>query len=728
MLGGQVDTATNLRLWEASRGNPLFLRELVLDGRDRGALAERGGVWSWEGRLGGGTRLTELIEARLSGLATKDRRVLEELAAGEPLGPAILGGAEKVAALERLEARGLVTTVEDGRRTTLRLSHPLYAEALRTGTGPLRRRAVQRAQAENLAATGVRRRHDVLRLATWQVDGGGPVDRVSLVEAARQARALFEHTLAERLARRAVEEGGSVEAALVLGDTLYWQGRHREAQEVLDLTATGAVDDEQRATSAISRSSNLFWGLGRGEEAQQLLRSTSEQVDDPDWRDELTAHWASLRLFGGHVEQARVAAEAVLFRPGASERAQARALATVIPAWTLAGRPESAAMIASVVLADVVGPAGTAAEHPGLVAELLQGQAVAYWLGGRLADMEQVAGEGYRAAVERAADDYRGPWALLLGWAALARGHASTARDRLREAAALLQRQDVGGFLPWCLAAGAHACALLGDVASAENALVEARRCRLESVRIHDVELVLAGAWVKAAAGEVSAAASQAAEAADVAAASGMGIVEVLALHDAMRLGGGVAVARRLVERAAPLEGALAPALADHARAVVAGDAGELDRAADAFVALGMPLVAAEAAAGAADLHRVAGRASSQLAALSRSRSLAETCEGARTPALLRAGQAPDLHWLTRREREVVELAARSLTKRQIADRLVVSIRTVGNHLNHAYAKLGVTCREDLDRLVGLGAGVQRESASPRTQGSRPPGAQGEQG
>jgi DNA-binding CsgD family transcriptional regulator len=45
-------------------------------------------------------------------------------------------------------------------------------------------------------------------------------------------------------------------------------------------------------------------------------------------------------------------------------------------------------------------------------------------------------------------------------------------------------------------------------------------------------------------------------------------------------------------------------------------------------------------------------------------------------------------------------LAARGLSNREIADRLFVSIRTVGNHLNHAYAKLGARGREDLDRLL----------------------------
>ncbi len=45
-------------------------------------------------------------------------------------------------------------------------------------------------------------------------------------------------------------------------------------------------------------------------------------------------------------------------------------------------------------------------------------------------------------------------------------------------------------------------------------------------------------------------------------------------------------------------------------------------------------------------------------------------------------------------------LAARGLTNRQIAAHLVVSVRTVDNHLHSAYAKLGVAHRHELAGIV----------------------------
>jgi DNA-binding CsgD family transcriptional regulator len=48
---------------------------------------------------------------------------------------------------------------------------------------------------------------------------------------------------------------------------------------------------------------------------------------------------------------------------------------------------------------------------------------------------------------------------------------------------------------------------------------------------------------------------------------------------------------------------------------------------------------------------------------------------------------------LTRRELEVAELVAQGWTNREIAERLVISPRTVETHLEHVKAKLGLSRR-----------------------------------
>ncbi|MGH3972048.1 MAG: response regulator transcription factor, partial [Pseudonocardiaceae bacterium] len=112
---------------------------------------------------------------------------------------------------------------------------------------------------------------------------------------------------------------------------------------------------------------------------------------------------------------------------------------------------------------------------------------------------------------------------------------------------------------------------------------------------------------------------------------------------------------------------------------------------------IGALLLAADAAAQAAAAHTRQDRRGSAHATTTRAHRLAQACEGARTPAL--AAIAAPLP-LTHREREVVTLAAGGLSNRQIAQRLVVSIRTVENHLYRATAKLGTSDRAELATLL----------------------------
>ncbi|MFF1278381.1 LuxR C-terminal-related transcriptional regulator [Streptomyces marokkonensis] len=141
--------------------------------------------------------------------------------------------------------------------------------------------------------------------------------------------------------------------------------------------------------------------------------------------------------------------------------------------------------------------------------------------------------------------------------------------------------------------------------------------------------------------------------------------------YDAVRLGA--------PERAA---GRLTGVFADHADALARGDGPALDRVAEELRRRGFLLFAAEAHAQAVSVHRepLAART-----ARTRAVALARRCEDARTPAL--AGLV--LGELTARQRQIVTLAAAGLSNRQIAERLTLSVRTVGNHLYAAYTRLG---------------------------------------
>jgi DNA-binding NarL/FixJ family response regulator len=71
---------------------------------------------------------------------------------------------------------------------------------------------------------------------------------------------------------------------------------------------------------------------------------------------------------------------------------------------------------------------------------------------------------------------------------------------------------------------------------------------------------------------------------------------------------------------------------------------------------------------------------------------------------------------LTPREVEVLRLVARGLSNKQIAERLVITRKTASNHVEHIYAKAGVSNRAQASLFAvkhGLMADVQVEAAGP---------------
>ncbi|CAL9286010.1 LuxR C-terminal-related transcriptional regulator [Streptomyces sp. SudanB182_2057] len=141
--------------------------------------------------------------------------------------------------------------------------------------------------------------------------------------------------------------------------------------------------------------------------------------------------------------------------------------------------------------------------------------------------------------------------------------------------------------------------------------------------------------------------------------------------------------------------------LARHADALARADGPALEEAAEALAERGFTLYAAEAYAQAARAHR---DPSAARRSRTRAVALARRCQGASTPAL--AGLV--LGELTARQRQIVALAAAGLSNREIAEKLTLSVRTVGNHLYSAYTRLGTGDRTALPWLLD---GPDRETA-----------------
>jgi DNA-binding CsgD family transcriptional regulator len=216
-------------------------------------------------------------------------------------------------------------------------------------------------------------------------------------------------------------------------------------------------------------------------------------------------------------------------------------------------------------------------------------------------------------------------------------------------------------------------------------------------VVLGDPELRSARVWIAVAEGDTAGGRASALEDAAAHLESGRLIAAARSLHDVARLGAPELAVERLSELASATDADVVALFAAHASALADADGARLSSVAERFEELGCLLWAAETYAGAAAAFEAEGRAASARSASSRAGNVLARCEGAGTPAL--AGTT--VGWsLTRRERDVALLAAQGLANREIADRLVLSVRTVESHLAQTYRKLGVGDRKALAEML----------------------------
>jgi len=687
-LGGPIEAGAGREFWAVTRGNPLYVRELVLGALESGALVERSGVWHLEDRLPSTTRLQDLVEQRIGGLSAEARSVIELLALCQPLELGYLETAVPPGVLELLERAGLVAIAVADQE--VRLAHPLHGEVVRAAMPRSRARAILLAQAGRLEAATPDPGPAALRIAVWRLDAGGRPDPAVLVRGAHLAR--YAHDF--RVVRRLIEAvpGGQLDAAgaLLLGEALYELGAFDASERVLASGQQLPSSEHVALRLAVTRAKNAQWGLCQPEAALAINAAARAVVTSPPLAEELVADEASILTFSGRPGRALAVLERIA---GGDRRTRVVRAIAGAPALAMTGRTGDAVRVAEDGFTDHAALGDDLAiAHPAMH---IVNQVFALTEAGRLADAERLA----RAGAEIAASD-RVPIAQIffaanLGRVATLQGRLATARRYYAEAAGLAQVHRFAGPRQLALSGLALAHAMLGDADGAGQALAE--RATGPAFGFRGPEQQLADAWTAIAARRPAEAAQRFRDAAAQAASTAHRTAESWLWHDLMRTSGQDTSAR-LRELADACDSPLISARARHAAGARARDARELAGAAADFEALGALLLAAEAAAGAAEAFSRAGDPRAATAALRRSSALAGACEGAATPGLVHGAAAVPL---SGREREIVMLAAEGMTSKDIADRLFLSVRTVNNHLQHAYTKLGVSSRAGLAKALG---------------------------
>ena len=686
-LGGPLAGASVRRLWQVSGGNALYVRELLVGAVRSGALEDDRGIWALRLPLTAPDRLVELVAARLEGLAPDTVAALEILAAGEPLGLALLESMTVPEALEDAERQALIEVGQDGVRSQARLAHPVYGEVLRRRTPRYRLRKIYRSLAEAVEGTGMRRREDLLHVGRWRLEGGVGGDPVLLTEAARRARQMFDMDLAARLARAAFDSGGGVSAGIVLGETEFSSGRFAEAEAILAGLIPLCASDAELASVANARAHVIGNLMGDPAAAAAVLDEALSAITDPAARLRLSVRAAMNRLFAGEPGAALGAVAGSLDSDDPEIASRSSYISSV--ALALMGRSQEAVSIAKHGF-EIHRHWRARTQLP--EAQLI-GAVLGHAAGGQLSRAEAEATRGFQACIEAGDKEGQASFCFLQGWVWVSQGRLATASRAFREGASINRDLRDVSALRWCLGGLALAEGMQGLRDEALAAVAELDEMPPNSLTIFEDLPDRGRAWASVASGEVSRARALLGEAARRAGSGHLVVAEAELLHDCARLGAPESAAIRLAELAATVDSRLIDAFAGHAAALVRRSAADLDAAAQGFQVLGAWLLAAEASTAAAVIYRAEGQARRASASTRMAAEFTAMCGEVRTPGL--AG-GPEAERLTRREREVAGLAAAGASNKEIAAKLHLSARTVANHLQSSYAKLGVTGRDQL--------------------------------
>ncbi|MGI8329090.1 ATP-binding protein [Actinomadura scrupuli] len=729
-LGPQVSRAQCEELYEASGGNPFYLEALAR----MGGAAAPAAAGADEGELPPAVRAA--LQMELTGMSSATLQVAQAAAvAADEFEPALVAVAAEVseeqalAALDEMAARDVVRAASAGR---FRFRHPLVRHAVYGSAAAGWRLGVHARIAARLAEVGApataRARH-VERSGRF----GDRAAIATLTDAARavaaQAPATATHWLKAAL-RLVPESETEAQLGLLLElarlqavSGLLLDGRET-AHRALRLLPAGDHDRRARAVRFCAMIERL---LDRPQESRALVLAELRQMPDPRsaaavllrlrlvaeslWRTDFRAAQAVLDMVPDDAEgwepslPLAVAAlrvmpawaagripDAIRYLEAADRRFEAApdehlaewmdALAFLCFTELFMGRYDSALRRFDRVLA-----IARATGQIYIVTSILSGQARAYAMLGRLAKAAAAAEEaaelarmlhsGQSLAMALSAQS------LIAGWSGDHDTSVGLGEQAVRS----------GGLGEWggAQARYARAVALINAGRLDEGTAAALEACGDFDASLLDLSSLLSCceimAQVEAARDRPAAAAVWADRAARIAHPDLPGYMGLMRLA-----------------RAHALRGSDPAASAEHAQAAAEALA-TVDQRLDlgrARLYAGMALAETGDRAGALDALRAAadgfqecGARTLHAVAVREQRRL-----GVRVPGKGGRGRGGGSHGLSRREQEVAMLVVEGHTNQQIAEKLVLSIRTVETHLSHVFAKLGVGSRVGLVKAL----------------------------
>jgi DNA-binding CsgD family transcriptional regulator len=698
VLGGPIDARSAKRFWKLTGGNPLYLQQLIRDQVAADRFHKAAGLWIWDRDVAVSQSMSDLVGSQMDRLPPDLARVVDTLSQCEPLEVDVLTDVVGREHVEAADVKRLITVERSGGTLMARLAHPLFGELRRATVGELHLSKVRGELARCLYDTEDRDPQATVRRALLVLQSDLAPDPALYLDAARHAMKLLDLDLADRFAAAATALG-SVEAVELQALNRFLAGQGAKAKELLRALVSRPAPSRHRWATVLA--ANLMWMLAQPGEAAAVLAELAKGPETDAQRVERLAVEACVDAVFARCAEAELKARTALDSEELSDLSAMLASVALVMSCGALGHADDITPVARAAL----DRATNSHETSHMRFWFLGVYARACRLTGRIAECVDAAAELAEQVNDVPGLAYAN-LVFLFASAELMRGELDAAGRLLRETLAGVEDHAVTtGLRPACAFALTELYAKQGQPELSAQMLVEARRAVPPDFLFMQTALALATGWTLAAGGSLGEAIDTVMAEAKVARDRNQPTHEVACMQAALQWGvvdGLDDVVTRTRELADQLKLPLADAVAAHAESLRARRGEGLLEASRAYEAIGDRCTAADAAAQAAEAFMAAQHRGRGQFAASAAEQLARDCGGLSTPAT-RIASAPVP--LTGRQREVAELVAASLTNKEIADKLVMSVRTVEGHLLRACQRLGVTTRHELAEIMHRGKG-----------------------
>lgn len=665
---GAGEVGSLQRLAALSEGNPLALRELLESARASRAIDQRSGLWYLDEFVPHGRSLEQLVASHLERLSQAEWDLLRAVAIAGNVPRKVLSRLD-LEALERLERADLVAG------DPCSLVHPLYAEVTRGQlAGQEARRLYSKLTSAVVPDDGV----DPARLAEWMLDSDSGIDDRTARLGAAVAVGRWENALAQRLIASITEPTAADLVQLVWAHANH--GDLDTAEAVAERAVAAAETETERVDAGLTRAELWCLQLGRSEEGYEQLAALRDTLEQPDQRARVDgATTLYMRMTG----KGRLAAASAAAANASDVRTDSGRLAVVLAdaldkVFTGSFLDAGPAIREGYEIAERI-------SKPHMMVRLGIADALRHLFVGDLDRAREVIDRWLRVADVSTARPAHAVWLGLAAQVAALTGDHERAVLRGREAVRAADYVDdigVGGFVRGELRAALVELEIDAEPHPDESPLGRAR-AELRLAPDDDVDERAAGLTQHAV-------------------AAGYVLWAPWLGFEALRRVPAPRTAPIMIELTSSIDGRLSEALCAFAQGALEGNVDQIAHAVNGFCAVDANAPALDAILTEIGLALAQGR---DVVRVRHRLLLARSLAGAMTPhPPPRAGRrldrvAIDVGMPSERQLQIARMVADGKSSKDVAAELVVSARTVDNHLAAVYRQLGLSGRHELVEL-----------------------------